>query len=251
MAASLFMLWHASVRSRLQGIRADYCPGCLCITKHRVTLVEKAHHVLHVSLGYREVARFTECPLCGTASAISPDAPMLSAEGASETTIDDLIEATNAGLTPQRVREIQDRDEWSSAELREAHVLRRFCLNQIMEFDLAGKNLSGWTPLVVLLSLALALCVMSYVGPLAGLVAGVALLTVALRVRRKMIDAAAAKKIVPRVRLLLRAIGRDIEYLRDWLSRAAGPFVRHEKLRKCADRLGVKPRGHLVERFVR
>jgi hypothetical protein len=90
-------------------------------------------------------------------------------------------------------------------------------VNQVAEFDAAGRNLSGWSPLIVVLSLAFSVYAMTNAGPLAGLAAGVILLVFALLIRRKMIDAAAARKILPRLRLFLCAIGRDIRYLQDWL----------------------------------
>lgn len=251
MVTSFVVLWHTSVRSRFHGIRAEYCPGCLCITKHGVTGVEKAHHVLHVSLGYREAARLCECPLCGTTRAISPDVLMLSADGASDKTIEDLIEATNPDLTPQRVRELQDPAESASSELREAHVLQQFCANQMAEFDAAAGNFGGWSPLIVMLSLAVAVCVMTYHGFLAGFAAGAVLFWFALLIRRKMIDAAAARKILPRLRLLLRAIGRDIAYLQNWLKQRGDPesrrlerhlhTSRYESLHQIAAGLDAEP----------
>ncbi len=260
MLASLVVLWHTTVRSRFHGIRADYCPGCLCITKHGVRGIEKAHHVLHVSLGYREVARLCECPLCGTPRAISPDMLMLGSDGASDKTIEELIEATNPDLTPQRVRELQSPAEWASAELREAHVLQQFCVNQMAEFDAAARNLSGWSPLIVMLSLAVAVCVMTYAGFLAGLPAGVGLFGFALLVRRKMIDAAAARKILPRLRLFLRAVGRDIAYLQGWLKQRSDrryrrlsrhlETSRYESFRQIAAGLDAEPSATFSEFIV-
>jgi len=254
------IFWGTKVRTRFHGVRAEYCGGCLCVTKHRVSSIERAPHLYNVSLGYRELTRFSECPLCGTTLQTAPDVVTVSDESAGGQSIEDLIQATNPALTSQRLQELYASSRVASPDNREAKVLQTFCLNQIAEFEVASHNLSGWYPLVLILILILTGYAIAYAGFVPGIAAGTALLVCAQAIRRKVIDAAVAGKVLPRLRPFLRANNRDIAYLEQWLKPLDGRgyrrFRRHlqsscyEELRLLAAGLDAEPISPFAEYIV-
>lgn len=254
------IFWGTKVRRQSHGMRAELCPGCLCVTKQHVTAIEKSFHVYNIPWGYREVGRYSECPLCGSAVGISPDVPVLKIEGVDDKTIEEIIALTNPSLSAEHVRALEFRLGLSTRFQREAYVFRTFCRNQLAEFDAAAENLSGWAPLIVIVVLILTGYAISYAGILPGIAAGATLLSVCLTLRRRMIDAAVSRKIVPRLQLFLRAMNRDIEWLDQFLDRQIDQQLRqlrrhllsshYNRIRMLAAGVGREPVGAANEYLV-
>jgi hypothetical protein len=199
------VVWGTKIRARRLGDRADYCPGCLQVSRFTVQTVEESKHIYLVPLGYRERERLKQCALCGTIVRGRSDEPYLTDP---QLPLRTLLGATNPGLTAERVAEIEARSERErDPQSRRDKSLVCFLRRQTDELRHAFGKVDFPTAAIGIALALVCFATFFYAGPIWAASASVVSVWLGGRFHRSMSHHRAAQVILPRVLRFLAAQG--------------------------------------------
>lgn len=235
MGPLFFIVWGTKVRTRSVGSRAEFCVGCLRVSRHDTSVVEHASHVYYISGSWREQVRLTECSICGTEEVSSPDAMLVALKSDTAQSIDSLINATNPELWKELGPVAKEIEARLPPPKRNMHILDHFCARHTEEFRDAEHNLSGWIGLFLLLFVGVVITTFAMTGEVLGYLVSAVLVVLLVKIRGYLIHRRVAKHVKPGLAKLLLATEiewttlesaletRDLNYpkLRRHLSRPA------------------------------
>lgn len=208
MAAPIFFIL-AGTKTRMVplGDRAEYCPRCLHLSRFEVRSVQQAKHLYYVPLGYHEQGRIKECGVCGAELACDPTAAFVP----DRLGLDELLQRTNPGLTPERVAQVEaELDAEGGPEARLDRAVANFLRINEPLVKAAGRNVSLLTFLAGLGLLAVSVVAFTEAGPWVGLPVSVAAVALAVKIHRWETHRAAARKLGSRLRTFLACKGLSL-----------------------------------------
>ena len=233
MGPLFFIVWGTKVRVRPLGARAEFCPGCLRVTRHDSSAIEHAKHVYYINGSWREQARLAECCLCGAADVSSPDARLMDQHSASGQSIDSLITATNPDLRNHLGAIARQMAAEIPEERQNLHILNNFCARHTEEFASAEHDLSGWMGIVLILFIGIAVTAFVSVNEIVGYSVSALLLVALIKIRSTLIHRRVAKSVRPQLASLLNATGIDWQTLETTLQSGE---LNYPKLRRHLNR---------------
>ena len=218
MLPMFFIVWGTKVRTRMLGVKGDFCNSCLRVCSHDVKSVEHASHVYYIHGRWHEKARYQECDICGALGHVEATVAMLEKGSAGTQSIESLITATNPAL-PNHYGQIAQAIETNVPEAKRAtHILDSFCVRSIEEFKAAEAAIGGWVGLVLIIFLVAAGFAFALAGPIIGSVVSVLLVVALIWIRHWGIHRWVAKRLRPRLISLLNATGIRWEQVESDLS---------------------------------
>jgi hypothetical protein len=147
-----FVVWGTTVRKRPDDVHVAFCPGCLRIARFQEHSVMKASHVYYIHGEFREVARYSECPVCGTRIHRPPGATLRDPYEAAEIPIEKLIEQ-DPKFPGQQIQNVwESLRGTTTSEVRRQHVLRSFCTNATQQFAEAEADRGAFATVLLVLS---------------------------------------------------------------------------------------------------
>jgi hypothetical protein len=219
---------------RLLGERADYCPGCLQLSRFTVRSIRECPHLYFIPLEEsKEVERVSECDLCG--AVIHGLRSYSTARGAS---LQQLIAETNPSLNDERVARLEAELNAAGPDARTEKALNWFLAQQER---LLKKIRSGLGPLALLVSLPLSLFALrAFVigGPRWGWPTAIVAAVLGVSIDRWDKERRAAKQIKPRLRAFLACKGLTLQELDRRFADDPSPFCqlrRHLRKRYYED----------------
>jgi len=195
-------------RTRTLGLRADFCDGCLHVTRHEVLSREEAQQTFGFGGKFEEVDRLVQCMVCGTTNGAAAfqqfvDDPRLP--------FAELIQRTNPDLTDQRLDEIEALVERNfTPQEREWHILDAFFRNQVEEINRAETSAAFWLGTLFVVCTVTTLLTFALADYRIGVAVMVALTAVFVIGRRKILGHAASQTILPRLRSFLKLTGKTL-----------------------------------------
>jgi hypothetical protein len=125
----------------------------LRLAKFQEQIFMKARHIYYIHGGFREVLRYSECPVCGTQIRLPPNTRLYDRHLATTTPVEQLVEQDPHYPLSQLQKTWESTKQSSTIEDRREHVLVSFCANAAQLFRIVEREQGGLAKLLWILLL--------------------------------------------------------------------------------------------------